>query len=255
MANWTHFHLIRIEFLGYRYHGWMKQPGLKTIHQMIDKTLLFILGHENFKTLGCSRTDAKVSAEDFAFELFTMETFELPKLLQLLNTNLPNDIRAKSISKVNSSFNIIQDVRVKEYHYHFTFGDRPHPFNAPTIHYFSENLDINLMKEAAGIFKGTHCFKRYVSKPSAGTQFDREILISEVVQNKESGLKQAYYFRIASTGFMRYQVRLMMGSLLDVGQGVISLEQLKESLEDSDKPPMFRIAPSSGLRLHRVTFK
>ncbi|MEQ9304730.1 MAG: tRNA pseudouridine(38-40) synthase TruA, partial [Marinoscillum sp.] len=184
MANWTHFYLIRIAFLGYRYHGWMKQPGLKTIHGMIDKTMTFILGHDTYRTLGCSRTDAKVSAEDYAFELFTMEVLKPEHLLEQLNTNLPNDIRAQSMSVVDSSFNIIQDVKVKEYHYHFTFGDRPHPFIAPTIHYFSETLDINLMKEAAGIFQGAHCFRRYVSKPSAGTQFDREILISEIVQSK-----------------------------------------------------------------------
>ena len=77
MAKWSHFYLIRIEFLGFRYHGWQKQPDQITVHQMIDKTFSFIFKHSNFKTLGCSRTDSKVSANDFAIELFVNEKLEL----------------------------------------------------------------------------------------------------------------------------------------------------------------------------------
>src|SRR6056300_1477718 len=100
MANWTHFYLIRIEFLGFRYHGWQKQAGFKSVHGMVDKTLSFVLKHENFRTIGCGRTDAKVSANDYAFELFTQEELISEQLLHRLNKNLPSDIRAKHISPV-----------------------------------------------------------------------------------------------------------------------------------------------------------
>ena len=91
MADWKEFYLIRIEFLGFRYHGWQKQSKYRSVQGMIDKTLEFILQDNNFKTLGCGRTDAKVSANDFAFELFILDSLQLNNqtLLSELNKNLP----------------------------------------------------------------------------------------------------------------------------------------------------------------------
>ena len=185
MARWTHFYLIRIEFLGFRYHGWQKQQGLKSVHGMIDKTMSFVLKHQNFRTLGCGRTDAKVSAHDYAFELFTQEELIPEQLLHRLNKNLPADIRAKQVLPVSADFNIIQSAKRKQYRYFFSFGDKSHPFNAPLISDFGKQLNVDLMKEAATLFQGTHNFKRYVSKPSADTVFTREILHASIEVNTE----------------------------------------------------------------------
>ena len=161
MSNWNYFYLIKIEYLGFRYHGWQKQPKHKSVHAMIDKTFDFIFKHDNYRTLGCGRTDAKVSANDFAFELFTVDKCIPEQLLKRLNINLPTDIRVKSIQEVNASFNIIQDVKLKEYHYYFSFGEKYHPFNAPFIYDFGKKLDIKLMKKAAKTYEGVHNFKRF----------------------------------------------------------------------------------------------
>ena len=187
MAKWNKFHLIRIEFLGFRYHGWQKQSDFRSIQGMVDKTLEFIFQHKNFKTHGCGRTDAKVSADDFAFELFTLKEFNLnPKiLLNELNKNLPSDIRVKNITEVNSEFNIIQNSSVKEYHYYFSSGKKSHPFNAPFIRDFGAYLNIEKMKEAAGCFIGKHNFKRFASKPTKNAVFKRIILKSEIVANQK----------------------------------------------------------------------
>ena len=64
------YYLVKFQFLGYRFHGWQKQPNTKTLQLMIDKTLRYILKNQSFKTLAASRTDAKVSAQEAAFELF-----------------------------------------------------------------------------------------------------------------------------------------------------------------------------------------
>ena len=224
MANWTHFYLIHIEFLGFRYHGWQKQIGFKSVHGMIDKTMAFVLEHEDFRTIGCGRTDAKVSANDYAFELFTNEQLLPELLLHRLNKNLPSDIRTKSMKVVDAQFNIIQSAKRKEYWYNFSSGEKSHPFNAPLIRDFGKQLDMEAMKRAATLFKGTHNFKRYVSKPSPDTVFEREILHSSIELNTElTGSfipSESYYFRVISKGFMRYQVRLMMGALVEVGRGV-----------------------------------
>lgn len=259
MANWTFFYLVRIEFLGFRYHGWQKQANLRSIHGMIDKTLLFVLEHDRFRTLGCGRTDAKVSANDYAFELFLNEEIIPDQLLQRLNKNLPSDIRAKSIVTVSSNFNVIQDAKIKEYHYHFSFGEKTHPFNAPIIRDFGKKLDIKSMKVAARFFEGTHNFKRYVSKPSSDTQFEREILSSKIELEAElSGSfipENAFVFKVISRGFMRYQVRLMMGALVEVGRGIWSLDEFKETLIQSEGTQIKHVAPSSGLILYKVEFE
>jgi len=259
MANWTNFYLIRIEFLGFRYHGWQKQEGFKSVHGMVDKTLSFVLNHENFRTLGCGRTDAKVSANDYAFELFAMEELIPEQLLHRLNKNLPSDIRAKKVTTISSDFNIIQNAKRKEYRYHFSSGEKSHPFIAPLIRDFGKQLNVDLMKEAATLFSGTHNFKQYVSKPSKDTVFEREILHSSIELNIElSGSfipAESYYFKVISRGFMRYQVRLMMAALVDVGRGIWSLEDLSESLSNPDGPQIKHVAPSSGLMLYQIDFE
>jgi len=65
-----YYYLIKIQYLGYRFHGWQKQPKVKTIHLMIERTLKFILEEKKFKTLAAGRTDAKVSAKEAAFEIY-----------------------------------------------------------------------------------------------------------------------------------------------------------------------------------------
>ncbi|MFT6883345.1 MAG: tRNA pseudouridine38-40 synthase [Marinoscillum sp.] len=259
MARWKYFYLIRIEFLGFRYHGWQKQEGLRSINGMIDKTLLFILKHEDFRTLGCGRTDAKVSAMDYAFELFLMEPIIPEQLLKRININLPSDIRAKSIVSVDEKFNIIQHAKRKEYHYYFSFGDKSHPFTAPLVRDFGPKLDLEAMVLAAKVFEGTHQFKRYVSKAAPDTQFTRTIIQSEIVKNtffSASFLPEdTYVYKVIGMGFMRYQIRLMMGALVDVGRGVLSIEDLQNSLLVTDSPPMRHVAPSSGLVLHKIDFE
>lgn len=90
-----YYYVITIQYLGYRFHGWQKQPSVKTIHLMIDRTLNFILDGKTFKSLGSGRTDAMVSAESAAFELFLYEPIDDHNaFLKLFNQNLPQDIRA-----------------------------------------------------------------------------------------------------------------------------------------------------------------
>ncbi len=258
MARWTNFYLIRIEFLGFRYHGWQKQPKYRSVQGMIDKTFEFIFQHENFKTHGCGRTDAKVSADDFAFELFVIQNLDLSLLLKELNKNLPSDIRVKSIETVDAEFNIIQNSKEKEYHYYFSSGEKSHPFNAPLIRDFGPQLNMELMMEAANLFEGTHNFKRYASKPTENAVFEREIIKSEVVLNtnitSNFSPDQSFVFKVRSKGFLRYQVRLMVGALVNVGREEWSIEAFKETLSNPLGTQIKHIAPSSGLVLHEVKF-
>ncbi len=255
----TYYYLIHIQYLGFRFHGWAKQPNVKTVHQFIDKTLPFVLGHKNFKTLGSSRTDAMVSANHSMFELFVQEPLDTDQFIYELNSNLPSDIKATRIEQTDKHFNIIQSPKVKEYVYLFSYGEKCHPFSAALLSSFMEDLNIDLMKQGAHVFKGKHNYKKYCTKPSEKTLFEREILVSKIEENK---LYQAnffpaksYIYHIHGKGFMRNQIRLMMGQLLKLGRGEITIDDIRNSLTCPNDIPLDYIAPPSGLILNKVNFE
>ncbi len=254
----TFFYLIHFQYLGFRYHGWLKQPGFITVELMIEKTLKFILGHSRFKILVASRTDAKVSASHSAFELFVHEPLDPVQLTKDFNANLPNDINVLKIEEKDKNFNIIQAPRTKEYIYLFSYGEKCHPFCAPLISSFQGHLDIELMKTGALLFQGTHNFIKYCTKPTPAATFERKILVSKIEKNT---MYQASFFPaktfayvIRSKGFLRYQVRLIMGQLLSLGRGEITIHDISESLKGLDHQPLRHIAPSSGLILNKIEF-
>ena len=253
------YYLIKLQYLGYRYHGWQKQPKVKTVQFMVDRTLKYILPETSIKTLAAGRTDAKVSAEQAAFELFLDKPLEdLSKFLSEFNFNLPQDIRALSIEEVDSNFNIIQDSKIKEYHYLFAFGDKFHPFCAPLMATILDDLNIEIMKEAAAYFEGTHNFKAYCYKATDEGQYDRNLFKCQLVENELYTANffpaKTYLLKVVGSGFGRNQVRLMAGTLFDLGKGMLSFEEFKKSLLPSYEGNMQYIAPASGLILHKVEF-
>jgi tRNA pseudouridine38-40 synthase len=253
-----HYYLIHIQYLGFRYHGWLKQPELKTVESMIEKTARFVLGHTNFKILGTSRTDAKVSANHSAFELFVDYPLDIKQLFIDFNHNLPNDIKVLKIEEKDKYFNIINAPKIKEYIYLFSFGEKSHPFCASLMCPVQDELDIDLMKQGALLFKGKHNFLQYCTKPNPGAIFEREILVSKIEENRVYKANffpaKSYAYHIHSKGFLRYQVRLIMGQLFSLGRGDTGLKEIKESLKGNDDKPLKHIAPSSGLILHKIEF-
>ena len=256
-----YYYLIKIQYLGYRFHGWQKQPDVKTIHLMIDRTLKFILKDTRFKTLGAGRTDAMVSANEAALELFIynspIEDFE--EFLALFNHNLPQDIRALSIKEVNKDFNIIQDSKIKEYHYVFSEGQKNHPFCAPILTTILETLDVELMKKGAMLFQGTHNFKTYCYKASATGEFIRTIencqLVDNTIYTANFFPDKSYVLKVRGKGFMRNQRRLMVSALIKLGRGDITLEYIEMTLKENSTEVMDYIAPASGLILHSINFE
>jgi len=255
-----YFYVIDIQYLGYRFHGWQKQPDVKTLHLMVDRTLNFILEGNYFKSLISGRTDAMVSAEHAAFELFLRSPIEdQTAFLELFNYNLPQDIRALSIREVDKDFNIINHSKVKEYLYLFTYGEKCHPFCAPIMTTILDELDIALMKQGAKLFEGENYLWSYCYKPTDNGIYTREILQCELVENTIYTAnyfpKKSYILRVKGKGFMRNQIRLMMGTLIDLGKGKLTLNDIENSLVPHSKVKMNYIAPASGLILNAVEFE
>lgn len=254
-----YYYLITIQYLGYRFHGWQKQPNLKTVHLMIDRTLKYILKQRIFKSLGAGRTDAMVSANEAAFELFLSEPLLDPeKFMDEFNLNLPQDIRALNIEEVDEQFNIIQSSKSKEYLYLFSQGTKNHPFCAPILATILEPLDVEIMKQGAILFEGTHNFRSYCYKATNNGLYNRTVELCELVENREYTAnffpEKTYLLRIQGKGFMRNQIRLIMGVLIKLGRGEVTLDYIKNSLKPGSKEHMDYIAPASGLILNRIEF-
>lgn len=256
------YYFLKIQYLGYRLHGWQKQPAVKTVEGLITKTLKWVIPEAKYKILGTSRTDAMVSAGESAFELFVDHEplSNLDDFLELFNKNLPQDIRALHIEEVDANFNIIQHSKMKEYAYLFCFGKKYHPFCAPFMANFQEDLDIEKMKAGAKLFEGRHHFRNYSVRVSEKSTFERTILRSEIVENTLYTAnffpQQSFVFHIHGAGFLRHQVRLMMGAMVLLGRGELSLEDIRNSLlENTPEHQMDYIAPASGLILNKMEFE
>ena len=250
-------YLVCLQFLGFRFSGWQKQKNAKTLHDMVDKTLSFVLEKDSYKTIGSSRTDAKVSANRYYFQLFLNEKLNENDFLKDLNSNFSPDLKVTQIQEVSTSFNIINAAKVKEYHYYFSFGGKNHPFAAPFLINVEEFLNIKTMMQGAKLFEGEHYFDKYATKPSEHTQLKRTIDFCEIQENTILTASffptTSYVLKVKGKGFLRYQIRLMMATLFELGKGNISLEYIEESLkENNDKQYMRNIAPASGLQLYHV---
>ncbi|TVZ55526.1 tRNA pseudouridine38-40 synthase [Lutibacter sp. Hel_I_33_5] len=257
--KYQYSYIVKIQFLGFRFSGWQKQTNAKTLHDMVDKTLSFVFEEKRFKTLGVGRTDAKVSANCYYFQLFIDEKVVEKWFLNSLNYNFSFDFRALSMNEVDLKFNIIQSPKIKEYHYYFSFGEKLHPFTAPFVVGVLDDLDIDTMKIGAKLFEGEHYFHKYCTKPSEKTIFKRVIDSCEIVTNSVLTAnffpEQSFILKVKGKGFLRYQIRLMMATLFELGKGNLTLEFIKNSLkEDNDKKFLRNIAPASGLQLYNIEF-
>jgi tRNA pseudouridine38-40 synthase len=259
MATQKFYYLVHFQYLGFRYHGWQKQPGLLTVEHMIEKTLRWILGSEKFKILAASRTDARVSANHSAFELFLERPIPPETLLADLNLNLPPDIRILQVEETDRQFSILNAPRTKEYTYLFSFGEKCHPFAAALVSAFPEHLDIGLMQQGARLFQGRHNFIQYCTQPKPGTMVEREIIESRIEENvfyqASFFPEKTWVYIVRARGFLRYQVRLIMGQLRCLGRGEISLQDIQKSLTGADRSPLRHIAPASGLILNAIEFE
>lgn len=253
-------YLLFVQFLGFRFRGWQHQPGQQTVEGMLKKTLKFVLPGTSVKLLASGRTDAKVSARALPVSLILQSAIPDPEaFLDELNANLPPDIRVNHMEAVPLDFNVIQDVIAKEYHYYFSNEPDFHPNASPFIGYFRDPLNIPRMREAAPLFEGTHHFEAFCSRPGSKANFERTITQSKIEVNTYLTApffpETTYALLVQGSGFLRYQIRMMLGALVMLGRDEIHEDDIVSALAGKPSKPITTIAPGSGLVLHQVTFK
>jgi tRNA pseudouridine38-40 synthase len=173
------YYLIRFQYLGFRYHGWLKQTAdAKTIQGTLETALTQYLESSAFQVLGSSRTDSIVSAKESFFELITEKEVMLTDFPDQINRLLPPDIKILDAIVVDGQFKIISSPREKEYRYYFAFGgEKLHPFCAPFMAMINENLELEKMEKAAELFIGEHNFFRSVIKNGKDKILSAQLII------------------------------------------------------------------------------
>ena len=224
---------------------------------MVDKSLSFVFEDVTYKTIGLGRTDAKVSANTYYIQMFTDAVVDEVSFMMSLNSNFSPDFKAISIKQVDRGYNIINSPKIKEYHYYFSFGEKNHPFAAPFLVNVDEVLDVGIMMKAAKMFEGERYFHKYCTKPSENTIFKRVIDSCEIIENDILTAnffpEKSYILKVRGKGFLRYQIRLMMATIFEVGKGNLDLEFIENSLkENNDQKYLRHNAFSSGLQLYNI---
>jgi tRNA pseudouridine38-40 synthase len=253
-------YIIYLQYLGFRYHGFQKQTNAKTVQEMLDKTLNHVLAGVKFKTIPSSRTDSMVSANKLSLLFVVHEEIDINKTFKQLNEHLPNDIRVLDLFKHDKKIDIIGDVTEKTYHYYFCYGEKMNPMAAPYFTNIVEKLDINLMQKGAECFRGSKNYRHYCYLGGEDKDYQRELMQVELIPNEIiKGTifpNESYVLIVRGKGFLRHQIRLMMGALFNLGLGKITLDDLAASLKENYQGDKVNyIAPASGLILYDMELK
>lgn len=239
---------LTIEYDGTNYSGWQVQPNGITIQQMIEESLATMLG-EPVKLHSSGRTDAGVHA------LGMVAAFKTGKLLPLrafsdgLNALLPNDISIKDAMEAPLSFNPRADAKRKHYRYTIYNAVRRSPLARLSSWHLRGALDIERMQAAASHFVGEHDFAAFRASNCAAKTTVRRLFSVSVAKDGESVIIDVH-----GSGFLKNMVRIIAGTLAEVGQGKINPDAVPGLLVSGDRAASGITAPSQGLCLVEVFY-
>ncbi len=239
---------LTIAYDGTCYHGWQRQPNAITVEEILKGALGRILNHE-VKLIAGARTDAGVHAIGQVVNFRTDKIFDHGSLTRGLNSLLPSDIRIQAAKSVDETFHARYSARSKTYVY--CILNQPHnsPFLARYTLHVPYQIDISRMNEAAKTIEGKHDFSAFKKKDEAYRDPVRHVLRSGVFSRGGS-----VYIVIEATGFLRYMVRNIVGTILLVGRGKIGQEEFASILESREREMAGPTAPPQGLFLRRIKY-
>jgi tRNA pseudouridine38-40 synthase len=236
-----------ISYKGTNYHGWQVQPNANTIQSEVNKALATIF-QKNLETIGSGRTDSGVHAKEQVFHCDLEDfPFSTGELIHKMNGLLPHDIVINKILNVkdesHARFNAIS--RSYEYHIHFIRS----PFGTGEHYFTHKKPDFELMKEACKILIGKHDFTSFSKVKTEVSNFFCDISNAEWQYNEENAK-----FFVTANRFLRGMVKALVGTLLNVGYGTISLEDFQNIMSAKDRSQAGQSVPSQGLYLCNVRY-
>lgn len=240
-------YLIDFSYSGANFSGYQKQPGKRTVQDEIEKVLSRI-NNNSVKLTSSGRTDALVNAIHQKAHFDLDKKIGAYKLNGALNSYLPDDIYVNSVTKVDNLFHARYMVKSKTYEYLINTGDY-NPLLRTHVYQYCKPLNIRKMKKAVKYFIGKHDFTTFVSAEDKKEDKVREIYDASV-DEKDGIIKITF----KGSGFLKYQVRNMVGTLIKVGEEKVLPDIILSLLEKKDRKCAFLCAPAQGLTLTDVKY-
>ena len=237
-----------VSYDGTNYIGWQSQSRGNSIQEAIEAVLKRI-SNEKINAVAAGRTDAKVHAVGQVFHFNTTFYLNEDQWLKAINGYLPNDIIIRELKEVGESFHARFSVKSKQYDYLINLG----PYDVFSINYAYQcrfNLDVEKMKTAAQDFVGVHDFTSFCAN-SLEIHPNQVREITKIVFHQEGNLLRISYY---GKGFLRYMVRMMTATLIEIGRGRANVEDVKLMLEAKDKDCCKHNAEPQGLYLIKVEY-
>lgn len=240
--------LIKFSYDGTVYCGFQSQKGLDTIEKRMNDALTKVNNNKKTSITATGRTDKGVHAlSQYGTADITVNITE-KKLKKALNSNLPEDIHVIETSIVDDNFHARYDVKEKTYKYILNTGEY-NPLERNYVFQYNYDLDIKSMKKAIKYFLGKHDFRAFVTDNKEKENCVREITKVDIEENDKKII-----FTFTGDGFLRYQVRNMVGILIRVGENKLEPEKVEEILNSKDRTKSGKTAPPEGLYLVDVKY-
>lgn len=240
---------VILQYEGTRYQGWQKQESTENTIQGKLEALLTKMCGKKVEVDGSGRTDAGVHALGQTAN-FHIDTDKSPKqIMEYMNEYLPEDIGVIDVSEMPERFHSRLNAKGKTYRYRVINSIIPHIFDRRYAYILTDKLDVKAMREAAGYLTGTHDYKAFTSAKKGKKSTVRTV---DDIQIEQNGDKIDFIFK--GNGFMYHMVRIMMGTLLEVGLHKREAAQIERLLNSGLREEAGMLVPAKGLTLVEVRY-
>ena len=240
--------LLTLRYDGTAYHGWQVQPNAVTVQETLQNAIEAVTG-VRAGVIGCSRTDTGVHAAMFCCTFDTESSIPPERMALALNTHLPEDVAVYACKEVAADFHPRYAAKGKRYTYRVNNTHYRDPFNDRFAVRFTPHLDADLLNTYAQAFVGTHDFSAFCAANADTVDNVRTVSQFSVVREGDTVL-----FSVQADGFLYNMVRIMVGTLLDMGAQRLPADAIVKALESGQRELAGATAPAKGLRLEKVFY-
>ena len=242
-------YFIKLSYKGTNYHGWQYQPNATSIQEELEKAFSLIM-REEIAITGAGRTDTGVHAKNFIahFETETnLDANQIKELIYKLNSYISKDLAIHNIYHVDARMHARFDAKERTYQYFIT--TTKNPFATESAWYVHGKLDVDKMNKACEILKKYTDFGSFAKLHS-----DNKTNICDLMEAHWEVKDELLVFTIKADRFLRNMVRAIVGTMVDIGQGKTSLDELRSIIESKDRNKAGRSAPAQGLFLTEIKY-
>lgn len=240
---------ITIEYDGKNFAGWQSQPGKVSVQSEIERAIKEIT-NEDCEVIASGRTDAGVHALGQVANFHTNTNIEIDKIPYAINSKLPKSIVITKAEEVEERFHSRYNCKLKTYRYIVNNSEFPSALERYREYHMPIKLDTMAMKKAISFFEGEHDFKGFKSSGGNAKKTTIRTITKAVVQEHENRI----YIELTGNGFLYNMVRIIAGTIVDVGLGKISAESIPEIIKSKDRTRAGKTLPPHGLYLLSVNY-